>query len=81
MEIIFNALIEKLSLDPEKIIKARLKLAEKYFREAQDYLGRGDSVQASEKMYKVVEECIKALAQLYNLPEYKKAIKESRWWT
>jgi len=31
-------------------------------------------------MYKVVEECIKALAQAYNIEEYVKASEEGRWW-
>jgi hypothetical protein len=55
--------------------------AEKYFAEAKEYVGKGDSVQASEKMYKVVEECIKALAQHYNMLEHEVAVKEGRWWT
>lgn len=32
-------------------------------------------------MCKAVEECIKTLARLHNLPEYEKAVKEGRWWT
>jgi hypothetical protein len=49
--------------------------------EAKEYVERGDAVQASEKMYKVVEECIKALAQQYNTPEHQAAVKEGRGWT
>jgi PaREP1/PaREP8 domain containing family protein len=69
-----------LSDDPEAVIEARLEAAERYLNEARDYVNRGDAVQASEKMYKVVEECIKALAQAYNIEEYVKASEEGRWW-
>ena len=60
---------------------ARIELAEKMLREAEEYLARGDAVQASEKLYRAVEECIKLLAQLHSLPEYEKAVREGRWWT
>ena len=67
-------------IDPKLAIKARIELAEKYLREAKNFIESGDAVQASEKIYKVVEECIKALAQHHNLPEYQTASKEGRWW-
>ena len=67
-------------IDPKLAIKARIEFAEKYLREARNFIERGDAVQASEKIYKVVEECIKALAQHHNLPEYQIASKEGRWW-
>jgi len=61
-------------------LEARVELAEKYLAEAKEYLAKGDAVQASEKLYKVVEECIKALAQRYDTPEHREAAKEGRWW-
>jgi hypothetical protein len=67
-------------IDPGAVVEARIELAEKHFMEAKEYVERGDAVQASEKMYKVVEECIKALAQQYNTPEHQAAVKEGRWW-
>jgi hypothetical protein len=70
-----------LDLDPETVIEARLELAEEYLREVEDYVGKGDAVQASEKLYKAVEECVKALAQRYTTLEHQAAIKEGRWWT
>ena len=51
------------------------------FREATSFLERGDAVQASEKLYKVAEDCVKSLAQLHNLPEHVEAVKEGGWWT
>lgn len=80
-EIVIRALAEALELDPGELAWVRLELAEKMLGEAKDYLAKGDAVQASEKLYKAVEECIKLLAQLYRLPEYEKAVREGRWWT
>ncbi|MBP1448969.1 MAG: hypothetical protein JZD41_02980, partial [Thermoproteus sp.] len=40
----------------------RLELAEKLLEEGLELVRRGDSVQASEKLYKAAEECIKAMA-------------------
>jgi len=80
-EVVIKALAETLNLDPNELAWARLELAEKTLREAEEYLAKGDAVQASEKLYKTVEECIKLLAQLYRLPEHEKATREGRWWT
>ncbi len=78
---IVDTLVRELELDPVEEAETRIELAEKYLEEARKYIERGDAVQASEKMYKVVEECIKALAHMHKLPEYEKAVKEGRWWT
>ena len=68
-------------LDPHEIARARIELAEKYLEEAKDYINKKDAVQASEKMYKVVEECIKALVETLNTPETQEARKNGRWFT
>jgi len=47
--------------------------------EAKTYIEKEDLVQASEKLYKITEECIKTLAQLLQTPEYKKAIELNKW--
>ncbi|WP_066793078.1 PaREP1 family protein [Caldivirga sp. MU80] len=79
-ELILDAVSMILSDDPEAVIEARLEAAERYLNEARDYVNNSGAVQASEKMYKVVEECIKALAQAYNIEEYVKVSGEGRWW-
>jgi len=66
-------------LDPEIIIESRIELAEKYLGEAKSYLDKGDAIQASEKMYKVVEECIKALAEYYKVPELEEVRRRGGW--
>jgi hypothetical protein len=78
VDLVISALGEE--VDPRVALEARVELAEKYLAEAKEYLAKGDAVQASEKLYKVVEECIKALAQRYNTPEHREAAREGRWW-
>jgi len=49
--------------------------------EAEEYLKKGDAVQASEKAYKVAEEVVKALSEKLNLQEYQQAVKKGRRYT
>ncbi len=51
------------------------------FKEAVSYLEKGDSVQASEKLYKVAEDCVKALAEVEGIREYTEAVRSGGWWT
>ena len=41
------------------------KSPSKFLDEGKAYLGKGDPLQASEKLYKAAEEAIKALSQTY----------------
>jgi hypothetical protein len=77
-DLLINALAKE---DPQEGIKLRVSLAEKYMSEAEEYVKKGDVVQASEKVYKVAEEVIKALSEKFNLQEYQQAIREGRWYT
>ena len=38
-------------------------------------------MQASEKAYKVAEEVVKALVEVHGLEEYRRALREGRWYT
>ena len=67
--------------DPEESSRERLKLAERYMEECQEYVNKGDAVQASEKAYKAAEEVVKALAEKYRTPEYGRFLREGRWYT
>ncbi len=50
------------------------------FSEGLNFVGRGgDVVQASEKLYKAVEESVKALAIAKNLDEAREALEKGRW--
>lgn len=57
-----------------------LKLLEKMFGDAKEYIKKNDAIQSSEKLYKVAEECLKLLASKNGVAEYKEAKKEGRWW-
>ncbi|AWR95899.1 superfamily I DNA and RNA helicase and helicaseubunit [Acidianus brierleyi] len=77
-----EALLDILSKeDPEESSKERINLAEKYMKESEDYIEKGDAVQASEKAYKVAEEIVKALAEKFRTEEYEEFLKEGRWYT
>jgi hypothetical protein len=80
-DLVMYALAKTMQLDPAELAKARLELAEKFLAEAKEYLDKGDAAQASEKLYKVAEECIKALAEKFNALEYQEALREGRWFT
>jgi len=60
---------------PVKMLLVRVDLAERFLEEAKAHLRKGDPVQASEKLYKVAEECTKALAGAFNVPELEEVRK------
>ena len=72
VDLIISALYGR--LDIKIITESRIELAEKYLGEARSYLDKGKDT--SIKKYKVVEECIKALAEYYKSRSLKKYIKE-----
>jgi hypothetical protein len=49
-------------LDPETKVEIHLKLSEKYMNEAEEFLRKGDLVQASEKAWGAASQIVKALA-------------------
>ncbi len=55
------------------------KIAFKMFEEAKEFLAKEDSIQASEKLYKVAEETVKALAAEYAKDVVEEVEKEGRW--
>jgi len=62
-------------------VKEGLELVDRFLAEGRKYMDRGDPVQASEKFYKVVEECVKLLAEKENLPEHEEFRREGRFWS
>jgi triphosphoribosyl-dephospho-CoA synthetase len=58
-----------------------LVLVGRLVSEARTYLAKRDPVQASEKLYKAAEECVKALAGKLKLPVVEGVEKEGRWTT
>jgi len=63
-EIILEALSKTLKepIDPETKAEIHLKLSEKYMVDAEDFLKRGDYVQASEKAWGAASQIVKAIA-------------------
>jgi len=77
---IINIVSKELNLDPEIVAEAHLELAEKYFAEGRELVDK-DTVQASEKLYKVAEECVKALAQYFKLEDILRNVEKRGRWT
>ena len=75
-----ESLIEKLGLNPEESIEIRIELAEKYLKEGVS-LAEKDPVEASEKIYKSAEKCVKASAVYLNLEEILRRVRERGRWT
>ena len=78
-ELVLRALARAINADSITIAKARLELAEKMLNDARKYLEAGDVIQASEKLYKAVEECIKALAEVIKVPQLEEVERRGRW--
>lgn len=76
-----EAILRELKLDPGEEAEVHLELAKRYLDEARSYIEKGDAVQASEELYKTVEECVKALAKKLNVPEVARAREYGRWFT
>ena len=61
-ELIVEALSEYLKIDPECRVEVHLALSEKYLKEAEEFLEKGDYTQASEKVWGAASQIVKALA-------------------
>ncbi len=55
------------------------ELALNAFNEGLEFVNKGDVVQSSEKLYKAVEEGVKALAIAKGLDEAREALSKGRW--
>ncbi len=55
-----------------------LELAERFLVEGRELINK-DPVQASEKLYKVAEEAVKAIAAALDLDEARKTLERGRW--
>jgi len=78
---VIEAIERALKLDLHEEVVTRLEIARHMLRRAREELSKGDAVQASEKLYKAVEECIKVLVCLEGLEECRRARDEGGWWT
>lgn len=78
---VLEAVERMLELDPREEVEARLEIAKYMLRRGREELEKGDPVQASEKLYKAAEECIKILACVEGLEECRRAREERGWWS
>jgi hypothetical protein len=78
-ELLIETLAKILNIDPNEVALARLEIILNLMYEAEKYLREKNPIQASEKLYKVVEECIKALAERHVISEYREALEYNRW--
>jgi len=78
---VLEAIERMLNLDPSEEIEARLEIAKHMLKRAREEIEKGDAIQASEKLYKAVEECIKILTCIEGLEECRRAREEGGWWT
>jgi hypothetical protein len=79
-DFVLRLLSKELNLDPKTVAEAHLELAERYLAEGRELVDR-DPVQASEKLYKVAGECVKALAIHYNLEDILRNVEKRGRWT
>jgi len=56
-----------------------IKSLSELLTEGRNYIEKGDSVQASEKLYKAAEEAVKALALTHTPGVHKEAMDKGRW--
>lgn len=77
---IVDLIINSINLDPKTEVEVRLELAVKYLEEGKELIDK-DTIQASEKLYKAAEECVKVLASYFNLEDILRRVKEKGRWT
>ena len=73
-------LIKELKLNPDEEIKIRIELAMKYLNEGKELIDK-DPVQASEKLYKSAEECVKILAIFFKYEDILKRVEGRGKWS
>ncbi|MHC1628372.1 MAG: PaREP1 family protein [Candidatus Nezhaarchaeales archaeon] len=77
---VIELLLKELKLDPSDQVKVHLELARKFLEEGAR-LADSDPVQASEELYKVVEECVKALTIHFELKDVLEKVERKGRWT
>ncbi len=77
---IIELILGELNLDPTEETMVHLELATKFLEEGKALINR-DPVQASEKLYKAAEECVKALAVHFKLEEILAEVRRKGRWT
>jgi len=77
---IVDLVVKALNLDPKVSSEVHVELALRYLEEGKNLVDK-DPIQASEKLYKAVEEAVKALTILFNLKEVLDIVEKRGRWT
>lgn len=77
---VIDSIVRGLKLNPRDVLEVRVELAERFLEEGKQLMDE-DPVQASEKLYKAAEECIKALAIQFKLEDILSKVEERGRWT
>lgn len=76
---VLSLIVDSLGLDSEERKEIGIELARKYLEEGKSLVDK-DPVQASEKLYRAVEECVKILAIHLNLSEVLSRVESRGRW-
>jgi len=79
-DVLLDSLSKVLNLDPEIVAESHLELAERYLKEGKDLIDK-DPIQASEKLYKAAEECVKALTIHLKIEDVLRSVESRGRWT
>ena len=77
---VLDALAKTINIDSKTVADARIEIAEIWLEEGRSLIDK-DPVQASEKLYKAAEECVKALTVHFNLAEILANVEKRGRWT
>ncbi|AGT35922.1 MULTISPECIES: PaREP1 family protein [Thermofilum] len=78
--LVVDFLVSMLEPDPHAAAESHLELAVRYLEEGKNLIDT-DPVQASEKLYKVAEEAVKALTTHFNLKDILEDVEKSGTWS
>ena len=77
---VIDILLKQLRLNPDEETRIHIELAKDFLEKGKEFVYR-DPTQASEKLYKAVEECIKALTIHFKLGDILKKVRDRGRWT
>ena len=63
------------------VSKHRVSIIEKFWKEGEEFLEKGDPVQSSEKFYKCAEECIKILVEVFKIDKVLRKVCSKGYWS
>ncbi len=77
---VLDLVVKELNLDPTEEVLVHVELATRFLEEGRALIDK-DPVQASEKLYKAAEECVKALTIHFKLEDVLSKVRDRGRWT